>query len=74
MQMRTLTCSVLPCMKWLVHLATTSKAAVVFTQLANKSETKDGRLTLKSVRGYSGIPQLPVAVWIIDTPDSNEDR
>lgn len=68
------TCAVLPCLKWFVEIALKYNVAVTFTQLANKSELKDGRLTTKSMRGFSGIHQFPEIVWGIDTPDSNNDK
>lgn len=67
-------CEVVPCLKWFVQLAVEHGVAVVFTQLANKSELKDGRLTMKSIRGFSGIPQFPEIIWAIDTPDNSDDR
>lgn len=67
-------CAVLPCLKWFVELAEKYQVAVTFTQLANKSELKDGRLTMKSIRGFSGIPQFPEIIWAIDTPDNSDDR
>jgi len=66
--------AVKPCLKWFVEIAERYNAAVVFTQLSNKSETKDGRLTIKSVRGFSGIHQFPEIIWAIDTPDKSDDR
>lgn len=68
------TCAVLPCLRWFTDIALKYKVAVTFTQLANKSELKDGRLTIKSMRGFSGIHQFPEIVWGIDTPDSNNDK
>lgn len=65
---------VIPVLKWFTELALKHNVAVTFTQLVNKSEIKDGRLTIKSVRGFSGIPQFPEIVWAIDTPDSSDDR
>ena len=57
-----------------VEIAERYNAAVVFTQLSNKSETKDGRLTIKSVRGFSGIHQFPEIIWAIDTSDKSDNR
>jgi RecA-family ATPase len=68
------TSAVLPALKWFVEIALKFNVAVVFTQLANKTELRDGRLTLKSVRGYSGIHQFPEIIWALDTPDSNNDK
>lgn len=68
------TCGVLPTLKWFVDIALKFNVALVFTQLANKSETKDGKLTLKSVRGFGGIHQFPEIIWAIDTPNESDDK
>ncbi|MGG6266278.1 AAA family ATPase [Leptolyngbya sp. AN03gr2] len=66
--------AVVPCLKWFIEIAAKYCVAVTFTQLANKSELKDGRLTMKSIRGFSGIPQFPEIIWAIDTPDNSDER
>jgi len=51
-------CQVLPSLKWFGELALKYNVALVFTQLVNKSNLQDGRLTTKSIRGFSGIYQF----------------
>jgi len=65
------TFAVMPCLKWLVMLCVKYNMAGVITQLVNKSEQKDGRITMNSVRGFSGITQMTELIWAIDNPSSN---
>lgn len=64
---------VLPCLKWLCEIALKYNVAVTFTQLANKGEQKKGRLTNKSIRGFSGIHQFPELIWGLDVPKTSDD-
>lgn len=66
--------SIMPCIKWLTNLAQVNNLAVVFTQLVNKSEMKDGRLTANSTRGFSGINQYPTMIWGIVNPDRSDTK
>lgn len=70
------TCQVLESLQWLSKLALKYDVAVVFTQLINKAELREGRITTKSVRGFSGIPQWAEIIWGLDTPtgDSSVKR
>jgi RecA-family ATPase len=66
------TCQVLECLHWLSKIALKYNCAIVFTQLINKSELKDGRITNKSVRGFSGIIQWCQLVWGLDVPTGDD--
>lgn len=58
--------AVAPCLSWLCNLAQQYNCAVVFTQLVNKSETRDGR----SIRGHSMIGQIPELIYALDVPNT----
>lgn len=67
---------VLASLQWMGALASKYDAAFVFTQLTNKSEQRGGRVTTKSIRGFSGIHQWAEIIWGLDvpTPDSTVKR
>jgi RecA-family ATPase len=64
--------AVLPALQWLSSLALKYNTAIVFTQLVNKSENKNNRITTKSVRGFSGITQWCEMVWALDKPTADK--
>jgi len=66
------TSAVLPCIKWMKKMSLKYNLAAITTQLVNKSEIKGGRLTKDSVRGFSGLNQVPELIYAIDNhPDNN---
>lgn len=67
------TCQVLECLQWLSKIALKYDCAIVFTQLINKGELKEGRITTKSVRGFSGITQWCELIWAVDCPTASDE-
>lgn len=59
---------------WFLEITLKYNVALVFTQLVNKGELLDGKITLKSVRGHSEIAQFAEAIWAIDTPNTHNDK
>lgn len=64
---------VMDCMKWLVDLAVKYDIAVVFTQYINKTDSV-GKLTYKSMRGFSGLSQMPEVIWAIESINEDQKR
>lgn len=67
------TCQVLECLQWLSKIALKYNCAIVFTQLINKGELKEGRITTRSVRGFSGITQWCELIWALDCPTATDE-
>jgi RecA-family ATPase len=67
------TSAVLPCLKWMKDMALKYNLAAITTQLVNKSEIKGGRLTKDSVRGFSGLNQVPELIYAIDNHPNNSN-
>jgi archaellum biogenesis ATPase FlaH len=67
------TSAVLPCLKWMKEMALKYNIASITTQLVNKSEQKGGKLTKDSVRGFSGINQIPELIYAIDVHPDNSN-
>jgi predicted ATP-dependent serine protease len=68
------TYQVMDCLNWLVDLAVKYNTAVVFTQLVNKSTTNSGKITANSMRGFSGLNQLPQVIWALESIDKQHKR
>jgi RecA-family ATPase len=58
-------------LQWMMDVASRYYTAVVFTQLTNKSEQRNGRITTKSIRGFSGIHQFAEIIWGLDCPSND---
>jgi RecA-family ATPase len=62
------------CVKWFSGLALRYEVAVTYSHLVSKGDTKNGRLTKQSARGFSGLNQFVEIMWAIDTPDTRGEQ